>query len=184
MPQTRRLLEDQALPSVLVTRGLTPVFCTPVRSWVSLQVVNICPSPRAGQLLRLQLTGQGARMRRLGRGETENLQAWRARMEGGLGEGSERQSRYRPLGAPQANMFSSAAVIRNSQPEWHRPPPRLSPVWPLQSGKPWFSTGDFAHTPPSSREHLIILETFLVVTSWEARWEYYWYLSGTGQRCC
>lgn len=154
MPQTQRLLEDQAMPSVLVTRRLTPVFCMPVRSWVRLQVVNICPSPRAGQLLRLQLTGQGARMRGVGSGQTENLQAWCARMEGGLGEGRERQSRYRPLGAPQANTFSSSdATIWNSQPEWHRAPPRLSKACSVQSGKPWFSAGDFArtHTPQPQR---------------------------------
>lgn len=97
-----RLIEDQALPSVLVNPRLTPVFCVPVRSWVSCGAVNICPSPRAGQLLRLQLTDRpGARKG----GQFENLQAWCARMEWGLGEGRGRQSRHRPLGEPRANIF-------------------------------------------------------------------------------
>lgn len=104
-PQAWRLAEKQAQPSVWVSCKLTPVFCAPVRSSVSLGAVNICPSPRAGQLWRLQLTDRPEAREGVKGG---NFQAPCAGMEERVGEGKwGEHSRHRSLGPPWANMLPS-----------------------------------------------------------------------------
>lgn len=128
-----------------------------MRSWVSLQVVNICPSPRAGQLLRLQLTGQGARMRGWGVGRQKTCRPGVLVEKRGLGEGCERQSRYRSRGAPQAYMFSSTAAIWNRQPHSGTKPLRVCTKWGLcNQENPGSQHAILCSTHPSPRQHLII----------------------------
>ena len=115
---------DASHVPALGTCRLTPVFCTPVRSWVSLRAVNICPSPRAGQLLRLQLTDRpGART------------GWRR--EGGVGvlygrggweRAREAKSTSRHRQAPGDPSGAHILLPCNRQPEWQRHGPGASPV--------------------------------------------------------
>lgn len=76
-----------------------------MRSSVSLGAVNICPSPRAGQLWRLQLTDRPEAREGVKGG---NFQAPCAGMEERVGEGKwGEHSRHRSLGPPWANMLPS-----------------------------------------------------------------------------
>lgn len=119
MPKAWRLIEKQAQPSVWVNCKLTSVSCAPVRSSVSLQAVNICPSPRAGQLWRLQLTDRpGARKGVKGR----NLQARNVGVEEGAREGVwGEQNRHKSLVTP------SLPGHLEQQPEWQQQGPHPLP---------------------------------------------------------
>ena len=134
-PKPGRLHVDRAWPPALGTCRLTPVFCTPVRSWVSLRAVNICPSPRAGQLLGLQLTDKpGGQDRVEGRGGSR-CALW----ERGLGRGPERQSRRRPL---RTLGHIHSPPLQQATREAAAWPRCLTSWWKgglCNQGKPWFS---------------------------------------------
>lgn len=144
MPKAWRLIEKQAQPSVWVSCKLTPVSCAPVRSSVSLRAVNICPSPRAGQLWRLQLTDRpGARKGVKGR----NLQARNAgggrRSRGGeVGRTEQTQvpgaplGKYAPLSARPSGAEARVAAAGSTPLARQQKNPAVGNVACLLAGKP------------------------------------------------